>query len=406
MPLYKYRAVDDGGAPLEGKMEESSAYRVTTILRERGLQVNSVEEVEPSKALPRKTASLSWSDIDLLNEQLLAIVRSNLPLAPALKALAQDVQDKEFRSVLDDVRARLESGDTLETALAMHPKSFPPLYLAAIRAGEQTGNLLGVLTLLSAYSKRMVEFQYRAKELLAYPILLLAASTCVVAFLMGRIIPLFAEIFGDFGAKLPWLTQFWIELSLSTRERIGMWLFVALVLLLAWKLLARMARSGKRIARFVENVGRFTPYYRTIRRLAITARFSRTLGMLLASRVSVTDSIELAAGASGSVRLYEAMRKVQESIAAGWSVNESFRKSGLFDSFFCWIVGVAEDRGDLSDALQSLAATYEERLGSASSMALKLVGPAIVFCVGAVVASIVIALYLPIFSLGDVVSGN
>ena len=406
MPQYRYRAVDDQGTPLEGTMEESSAYRVTTILRERGLQVSSVDEVGPPAPLPRQTAALSWRDIDLFNEQLLAIVRSKLPLAPALKALSEDLRDSKFRSVIDDVRARIERGETLEAALAMHPRSFPPVYLAAIRAGEQTGNLAGVLTLLSSYSRRMVEFQYRAKELLAYPILVLIASGCVVGFLLVRTIPLFSEVFGDFGARLPWLTQFWIDVADGLRNHYGVWLFALAAVVMAVKAAQYLARRSSQVVLMFETIQRFTPIYRVIHRLKTTARFSRTLGILLTSNVPITDSIELAAGASGSLRLYREMQKVQESVAGGSTPGDALKRSGYFDPFFCWLVGMSENRGDLGEALQSLAGAYEERLGGASNMAVKFIAPAIVVCVGAVVASIVIALYLPIFTLGDVISGS
>ena len=406
MPLYKYRAVDDGGAPVEGTMDEASAYRVTTMLRERGLQVNSVEEVGASRALPRKTGALSWKDLDLLNEQLAAIVRSNLPLAPSLQALAQDLHSSRLKTVLESVRAQLEKGDTLEAALSMHSDSFPPVYLAAIRAGEQTGNLSGVLALLSAYSRRMVEFQYTAKELLAYPLLVLVASTCVVGFLLAKVVPVYADIFGDFGAQLPWLTQFWVEISDSLQYRYPTYLFLLAVAVIAVKMLLWAARRNEEAGLFVDRVRYYIPFFRSVHRLTTTSRFSRTLGLLLASKVPIADSVELAAAASGSPRLYRAMQKSQVSISSGWSVNESFKHSGVFDPFFCWIVGVSEDRGDLGEALLGLAGTYEERVGGASTMAVKVLAPAIVLGVAVVVASIVIGMYLPIFSLGDVISGN
>lgn len=178
--------------------------------------MNSVEEVGASRALPRKAGSLSWKDLNLLNEQLVAIVRSNLPLAPSLQALAQDLHNSKLKTVLESVRAQL--GSRLKRRCRCIGQ-FPAGILGGDSRGRANGEYAGVLALLSSYSRRMVEFQYKAKELLAYPLLVLVASMCVVGFLLVKVVPVYADIFGDFGARLPWLTQFWVEVSYSLQYR-------------------------------------------------------------------------------------------------------------------------------------------------------------------------------------------
>ncbi|MCK5556840.1 MAG: type II secretion system F family protein, partial [Candidatus Hydrogenedentes bacterium] len=192
MPLFKYGGVDKDGKAVEGTMEEASAVRVTTILRERGLQVSAVDEVGKGPGFLRVKSRLTWDDLDLFNRQLLAITKSGLPLAPSLKALAEDIKSRRLKPVLEDIRSQIESGSTLEEAISRHPESFSPVYTSIIRAGERTGNLSGVLSHLSTYSARMVEMKNSIQEALAYPLVVLVAACGVVGFLLVKVVPVFA----------------------------------------------------------------------------------------------------------------------------------------------------------------------------------------------------------------------
>ena len=405
MPLFEYRAVDLEGRAVEGTMDEPSARRVTEMLQERGLQVNSVKEVGRRPGLlQRLRPHLNWEDIDLLNEQLAAITRSGLPIAPSLKALGQDISNRRLKPVLEDIHLQLESGSSLDAAFSRHPASFPPIYRSMLRAGERTGNLSGVLSHLCAYSARMLEVKNGVQEAVAYPILVLMATCAVLGFLMVKVVPTFAEIFQEFGSKLPPLTQQVVDIS-SFFGRHGLAFLVwtgagLIVLALGFKSLRRMESGGHAMDWLKLHI----PVFGRLFRAASMARFSQSLGLLLASNVPMMESMDLAAAAAGNAVLREAVRDAARRIKGGDSMSAAFESTGKFGHSFCWMIATAEERGEVDGALLNLADSFERSMGRTQRFILTFIGPAAIILLGFIVATMVIALYLPIFTLGDAIS--
>jgi len=407
MPLFEYKAVDLEGRAVEGTMDGLSARRVTEMLQERELQVNSVKEVGRRPGLlQRLRPHLNWEDIDLLNEQLAAITRSGLPIAPSLKALGQDISNRRLKPVLEDIHGQLESGSSLEAAFGRHPApaSFPPIYRSMLRAGERTGNLSGVLSHLCTYSARMLEVKNGIQEAIAYPILVIMATCLVVGFLMAKVIPTFASTFEEFGAVLPALTQFVVDISVFfVRHGVAVLVWTGaglIVLTLGFKSLHRSEGGGYALDWLKIHM----PVFGKLFRAASMARFSQSLGLLLASNVPVLESLDLAAASAGNAVLREAVRDAARRIEGGESMSAAFESSGGFGHSFCWMIATAEERGEVDGALLNLADSFERSIGRTQRFILTFIGPAVIILIGFIVATIVIAMYLPIFMLGDAIN--
>jgi type IV pilus assembly protein PilC len=235
--------------------------------------------------------------------------------------------------------------------------------------------------------------------------LVLVASVGVLAFLMFGIIPVYESIFRDFGGNLPWLTRFWLDVSDSLRTRFG-WILVEIAVFIGIGVFIRgMIRRSEHASYTVE---RIRLYFRVsrIRYYAVVTEFSQSLAMLLGSRVPIVECLDLAAAVSRSAVLRRAVGTAARQVERGVKLHDALRAAGFFDPFYVWMIGVAEDRGELDTGALALAATYEERLDRSTRMFLRSLGPAVIVAMGFVVASVVIALYMPIFSLGDAISGN
>ncbi|MCD6288068.1 MAG: type II secretion system F family protein [Candidatus Hydrogenedentes bacterium] len=404
MPEFIYRAVDSDGKAVDGTMDETSAHRVAANLREKGLQVNSVKLAEKPRGLPFLKPRLTWDDIDLLNEQLRSITKSGLPLAASLKTLGRDVHSRRFKSVVTDIAARLDAGESVEDAFAAHPGSFPPVYLSMLRAGARTGNLSGVLNRLCAYSSRMVEVKNNVHEAIAYPIMVVIVAVFIVGFLLAKVVPTFAEIFGEFGSGLPAPTQFLVDVSYLVSNRwpaLLAWIGAAIV---GIHLGLKHIRKSVRGACFVDRLRLYVPVFGRIYSAASMARFSQSLGLLLSCNVPVVESLELAGASADNALLARAAADASVRISGGEKIADALGETGRFSYTFCWMLGLAEDRGDVDETLIEMADAFERTLGRWQRVFSTLVGPAIIVTLGFVVGFIVVALYLPIFTLGDAIS--
>jgi len=405
MTLYKYRAVDRDGKVIEGTMEEDSAKRAASTLRERGLQVNSIDEVGKGPGFLRMKSRLTWDDLDLFNRELLAITKSGLPLAPVLKALAEDIRSRRLKPVLEDVRIHLESGSSLEEAISKHRSSFPPMYASVIRAGERTGNLSGVLSHLSAYSARMVEMKNSIQEAVAYPILVLVAACGILLFLMVKVVPEFEEMFNDFGGVLPGPTQLCVNVSnFFVGHAIVFLACVAVGLAVLYRILKglRGTESGGYV---LDQIKIHVPFFGALYTSASMARFSRTLGLLLASKVPVVESLDLASAAAGNAVLRMAVMDAARLVEGGEAISNALASTGYFGHSFSWMVGTGEARGEVAMSLLNLADTYDRGADRMDKLISMLIGPVVIIFLGITVGFIVISLYLPIFMLGDAISG-
>ncbi|MCP4645747.1 MAG: type II secretion system F family protein [bacterium] len=405
MPAFRYRAVDEDGKEHSGTMQETSSRRVAAILSEQGLQVSTVEEVNPSSALPLMQSRLSWNDLSLFNEQLLAVVNSGMPLSPALRALAKDVRGRRLRSVFYAVQEDLDRGVPLSEAVERRGSAFSPVYVSIIRAGERAGNLSGVLSHLTQYSASMVDLRSRFFEAATYPLLVALAAIAVAGYLLVGVVPKYAEIFSDFGAALPWMTTATIGFS---RQVSAHWLFFTIFFCAAALCAGLMVQSslytfslGGFLDRIKLNVWVFGRIYFS----SSMARFSRTLGLLLQSRVPPVESLELASAVTGNAVLRDAALDAAQRVNGGETIADALEWTEEFDHTFCWLVATSEKRGVIEEALHSMADSYDRIATRLGKGILLMTAPVTFILLALLLGSIIISMYLPLISLVDSIAG-
>jgi len=404
MSLFKYRAVDPSGEPMEGTMEEESAQRVTSILQERGAQVNRVEKIGKTPSLGRGTSRLRWEDLAILNEQLLSITRGNIPIAPAVKAMAKDIDNRRLKPVLEQLQEDLEAGRSLEESLERSPKRFPSIYLSLVRAGEQSGNLAGVLEMLRSHSTRLLDLRDRIFISLTYPVIVVIVAIMFLVFLFLKIVPVFAEIFTEFGSSLPAPTQFLVDLSDALRYwTAGKVVFWAIVVVLACFAVWHMRGSSSGRAR-ADRLRQTVPIFGRTFRMVTLARFSRALGMLLRANVPILESLDLASAASGNEYLRANVQKASVHISQGEKIADAFSDTHYFPHSYLWFLANGEARGQVPETLLELSETYEQEVSTRDESMIHMIAPFAILGLGFIIGFIVVALYLPIFTLGDAIS--
>ncbi|HUW59999.1 MAG TPA: type II secretion system F family protein [Candidatus Bathyarchaeia archaeon] len=404
MPLFKYRAVDGEGNPTDGTMEGPSAHQVVVALQQQGLAVNAVRPVARQKPAVA-SGRLSWHDIEQLNSQLVMATKSSLPLAPSIGAMANEIDNPRIKRVLDDVRQQLEAGHPLEQALSRHPKAFSPVYRALVSAGETAGNLPGAFRALLDYSKSMADMKSNLRLALMYPLLVVAFAVLVIVGLLWKVVPQYADIFNEFGKSLPAPTQFLINLSDFMRSH---GLFILCAFILAAGLAIAYYFNGRRSEPhyWVDWLKLRTPVLRRVFMLGSLMQFTRALALLLEARVPLLESLELAGASAGNAVLHRRVRFVARDLNAGSSIAQALQNARIFDSGSCWLIANAEKNGNLEETIEALSDEHARALAYLYRSFTTLIGPAVIVAVGLFVGFIILSLYLPIFSLGDAISGD
>ena len=401
MPLFRYRAVDTKGEAVNGTMDEASARRVTAILEVKGLQVSSVEAAA-TQGTYSFNRRLSWVDVEFLNAQLIALTRSGLPISPALDVLGRELRSGKLKRVVEDLRRALDSGSSLHEALERHRGVVPPVYIAAIRAGEETGNLPAILDLCAGFSARMVGIRSRLTEALTYPIVVFILMGFLLVYLLNNTIPQFAMVFRDFGAKLPAFTLFWISVSDVVRNNLGV-----LVALICAAIVLVIVVSRTRQGRYALDWFKLKTWgVGHAFNAASMARFCRSMGVLLTGKVPVDTALELASATCGNSVLEEAALDARDSVIKGTRLALAFEVTGHFSRLFCWLIEVSETRGDTHTAMLELADNYDETFARYSRGMLSMIAPVILFLMAVVVVSVILGMYLPVFSWADAISGS
>ncbi len=404
MPLFRYRAVDSGGAPIEGTMDEPSASRVSAILDERGYQVSSIEQVAKRNSLLSLKPRLDWGDIQVLNDQLLAVSKSRLPMVPALETLAMDVRRPRLKRVLTSLREDLERGSTLDDAIDRCADRVPFIYRSLIRAGERSGNLPGVLAIAGIHSRRMNEMRNNLQTALAYPALVSVAAFALLFGFLYYLIPGFAETYADFGSGLPAPTQFWFDVSALVRRHVVAVLMAIGLLVFGTPLFIRLLRRWEFGSVAIDWTKERMPVLGKTFGQISTARFARSLGTLLSSGVHAVEALDLAAAASGNAWLRRSVREATEHIAAGEQIADALSDTGYFSHTFCWLLSTGEQRGEIETSLLSIAETLEREVGRRDRIVGFLAMPLLILLIGLVIVAALTSIYLPIFSLGDAIS--
>lgn len=395
MPVFKFKGKNRVGTIVEGERSAKSPRDLTITLEKEQIQVMNIErkKFELKFKLPKRKVGLR--DLSVFNRQLSVMFNAGLPITQGLGILATQQKNKYFQEVLLDIRKEVESGANLSNALKRHPKVFNELYCSMIQAGEASGNLDTILLRLSDYIENIARLTGKVKSAMAYPVIVLIVTVVLTAVIMIKVIPIFEDMFLNLGASLPVPTQVVMNISNFMRNN-----FLMMVIGFAAFIVALRAYNatykGRRV---LDKIKLRMPIFGNLLLKVGIARVTRTLETLLNSGVEIIESMTITAKTAGNAIIEDTVMKSRSAVQEGKPLGESWEETKLFPFMVTQMVSVGEQTGALSSMLGKIADFYDEEVEQAVEALISAMEPLLIVILGVVVGGIVIAVYLPMFSL-------
>jgi len=403
MATFLCRFATAGGRILVEDRDAESPERLRRQLETEGYYVFHVIPRTPGSrvraSIPTAWRPIRKKDLLILNQEFLALIRSGLPILTVLDLVIERQTHPRLRQVLQGVREAVKGGASLSDAVEQHPDVFPPLYVASLRVGEQSGELPETIARYIAHLKRAIGLQKRVTQALFYPAILLALTTAVVIFLVTVVVPSFSQIYLDFQAELPYPTQLLLGVTGLVHEQLLTILPLPFLGLFALWQLRRTNRGRLGCDRLLVRLPLLGPI---VERFSL-ATFCRTLGTVLAGGMSMIPALEIASGSVHNRATQGGLRRAIPAVRAGASIAAALEEARAAPPLVVEMVGVGERTGGLEEMLRHVADFLEEELDAQLSALTTLVEPAIMVTMGLVVAGIVITMYLPIFHLASAI---
>ena len=391
---YSWEGKDKTGKQLKGEMRAAGTVVVTATLRRQGIKVTKIKKTQSGGKITDK-------DITLFTRQLATMMKSGVPLLQAFDIVARGHTNRAVSRLLIDIKTDVETGSNLTDAFRKYPLYFDALYCNLVGAGEAAGILDSILDRLATYKEKIQAIKGKIKSALFYPISIIAVAFIITAVIMIFVIPAFKDLFEGFGAELPAPTLLVMTVS---DFFVGYWWAIFGIVgggvygfLYAWKRSVPMQRI---MDRFMLKL----PIFGEVIRKATIARWSRTLSTMFAAGVPLVDSLDSVAGAAGNYVYYEATKSIQLEVSTGNSLMASMAGVNVFPSMVIQMVAIGEEAGSLDSMLGKIADFYEAEVDDAVAALSSLMEPMIMVVLGTLIGGMVVAMYLPIFKMGSVVS--
>jgi len=405
MPTFAYAGRTRSGETVTGERAADTMDAVVTALRREQVlvtQINPVKERAAAKTTrPKRAKGVAAKNLAVFTRQFSVMIDAGLPLVQCLEILGSQEEDKNFAWVILATRGDVESGASLADAMKKHPKVFDPLFTNMIAAGEAGGILDTILKRLATYIEKAVKLKGQIKSAMIYPVAVVVIATLVVGVILWKVIPTFANLFAGLGAELPLPTRVVIAAS-NGLVRFGPIIIVAICAAGYGFKQYYASVNGRRV---VDAVMLKMPILGNLMRKIAVARFCRTLSTLLASGVSILEALDITARTAGNAIVEEAILTTRKSIERGETIAQPLKETAVFPPMVVQMIGVGEATGALDTMLSKIADFYEEEVDVAVAGLLTLMEPLMIALLGGIVGGIVIAMYMPIFSLISKLTG-
>jgi type IV pilus assembly protein PilC len=402
MAIYIWKGRTRQGNIKKGEIEATSEAAVMAQLRAQLILPVSVKEKpkDVSEYLPFLKPGIKTKELVIFTRQFATMIDAGLPLVQCLQILGDQNENRTFKEILREVKADVEQGSTFADALAKHPKPFDPLYVNLVAAGEIGGILDTILNRLAVYLEKADALARKVKGAMVYPATVLVVAIGVVILLLTKVIPTFEKMFEDFGGTLPGPTQFVVNLSHFVQEWIGPALIGVVLLIIGFNTARRRSR---RFRRQTDALFLKTPVFGPLLRKVAVARFTRTLGTMIASGVPILDGLDIVAKTAGNVVIEEALYDVKAAITEGKTVAEPLSESDVFPGMVVQMIAVGEETGAMETMLGKIADFYDDEVDTAVDALTAMLEPLMMVFLGGTVGSLLIAMYLPIFKIAETI---
>jgi type IV pilus assembly protein PilC len=406
MAAYAYTAINAEGLELSGELQAPTAEAAREQLRVRGLLAEQLKELQadgsgaagaaPAQAVGGFMKTVKPRSLQVFSRQFATMIDAGLNVVASLRILEDQTTDAYLAAVIGDVRAAVEGGALLSQALAKYPKIFSRLYVSMVEAGEAAGILDEVLDRLATQIEKEANIKRRVKGAMVYPTLVLSFSFVVLTAMLLFIVPIFQKLYLQLGGKLPSITQVIVDVSVVMRTRSYL-VFPAIALVLFGFFRWKKSEGGKKVwDRFKLKVP--MKIGDIVRKVAM-ARFARTLSTLVSAGVDIIKSLEITGATAGNWVVEEALRGVREQVHAGVPIAQPLVEHPVFPPMVSQMVKIGEETGELDAMLGKIADFYEEEVDASISALTSIIEPIMIIMVGAVIGTIIIAMYLPMFKL-------
>lgn len=401
MATFKFVARARSGSKQSGTLQAENRQQAVIQLTQKGLTLEKLDEVT-KKAAPKNNKRVKTAELLVFTRQLSTIVSAGLPLLQGLDILAEQTDDPNFRAIIDAVATEVESGETFSDALRKFPKAFPDLYVSMVRSGEAGGDLDGVLLQLADYLEASEDLKRRIKSAMTYPVVAFSMILLIASGLIIWVVPQFAEIFGQFGRKLPAPTEFLITLSAFLRS----WYAIPTMVAVGAGIFFGLRVYG------ATPVGRYNldalklrlPVFGNLMRKVAISRFTRTLSTLTRSGVAILQALEIVERTAGNEVYAKAIRGAAESVRNGETLADPLARAEVFPAMVTRMIAVGEKTGALETMLMKISDFYDSEVRATVDQLTSLIEPMLIGLMGIVVGGIVVALFMPILQLSSLVS--
>ncbi len=393
---FSWIGTDKAGKTVRGEMTANAEALVNTMLRRQGIKVLKVKKVKQGWG----GGGVTEKDITLFTRQLSTMLKAGIPLLQAFDIVGKGHNNPAVRKLLADIKTQIETGSNPKTAFEKSPLYFDTLFCNLIGAGEQAGILDTLLDRLATYKEKILAIKSKIKSALFYPIAIIAVAFIITAVIMIFVIPAFKQVFSSFGADLPgptlivmaisdFFVQFWYLIFGITFG--GIWGF-----LYTWK-------RSKAVQILMDRVALRMPIFGSLVRKAVIARWTRTLATMFAAGVPLVEALDSVAGAAGNYEYWVATKKIQAEVSTGSSLMAAMQNCDVFPNMVLQMVSIGEEAGSLDSMLSKVSDFYEAEVDDAVAALSSLMEPVIMVVLGTLIGGMVVAMYLPIFKMGQAV---
>jgi type IV pilus assembly protein PilC len=399
MPMFEYTARSQTGQIQKGQLDVSNKDDVSSYLRKNRLILVSVREAPKQMKLSMGGKRVKTRDIVIFTRQFATMINAGLPLVQSLNILASQTENKTLAEVTKSVVYDVESGNTLADAFSKHPKAFSTLYVNMVAAGEAGGILDTILLRLATFLEKNDALVRKVKGAMIYPGVIISVAAIAICILLVFVIPTFQSMFSSAGLELPLPTRIVIAMS---DFLIGYWW--AILGAVGAGVFALKSYYGTEAGRLqIDTMMLKAPVLGDVIRKSAVSRFTRTLGTLVSSGVSILEGLEITAKTAGNQVVHNAVMESRQSIAGGETIAAPLERSKVFPPMVISMIAVGEQTGGLDEMLSKIADFYDEEVDVAVSALLSLMEPAMIVGLGVIVGGMVIAMYLPIFDMMNAV---
>ena len=402
---YKYVGYNRSAQRVNGMIEASTPNEAKAKLRDMQISATSIKEGEGPGAAKGLSTMLGGSGKPTLKEftvfirQFSTMQSAGIPIVESIGILAEQTENKNFGFVLASIQKKVEEGVGLAEAMRQYPQVFERITVNLIQAGEFSGSLEAVLSRLSEYYEKVAGLRRKIISAATYPCLIIVLVVVILFVLLIFVVPIFQDLFKESGKELPQATQMIVDVSQFVRDKIMV--FIGVAVGTVWGIIYLF--KNPEIRKSLDPILLKVPLFGDLLLKTSVARFTRTLGTMIQSGVSIIEGLEITAQIAGNHTIETAIKKTRDSIKEGNSVSQPLAESGVFPKMVTSMIAIGEKTGAMEQMLEKIAEFYEEEVDQVVGALTSILEPVMIVIVGVLVAGVLIPLYLPVFKLGDLV---